>query len=148
MNRKIILLISILLLAPLVAIAARYTDNGDGTVTDNATGLMWQQEDDDTVRMWHAAITYCENLVVPPSTYSDWRLPTSHVLRGIVVGGPNDSPSINTFKFPNTKSLGYWSSSTYAKNPNARYGVSFAGGYVYIAPTHAGGYVRCVRGGQ
>jgi hypothetical protein len=39
-----------------------FTVNGDGTVTDNVTGLMWQQEDDDTERKWEQAISYCEAL--------------------------------------------------------------------------------------
>jgi hypothetical protein len=46
MEKKITLLIIILLLVPIVAIAAHYTVNRDGTVTDNVTGLMWQQEVD------------------------------------------------------------------------------------------------------
>jgi len=38
-----------------------YTDNSDGTVTDNVTSLMWQKEDDNTTRIWEAAISYCED---------------------------------------------------------------------------------------
>ena len=51
--------------------AASYTDNGDGTVTDNATGLIWQQSTDtdgdgdmdaaDKLSYANAA-TYCEDL--------------------------------------------------------------------------------------
>jgi len=37
-----------LLLVTVNAQAARLQDNGDGTVTDFDTGLMWQQSDDDT----------------------------------------------------------------------------------------------------
>lgn len=40
----------------------KWTDNGNGTITHNVTGLMWQKEDDDTTREWESAITYCEGL--------------------------------------------------------------------------------------
>lgn len=51
-----------------------YTDNGDGTVTDNVTGLMWAQEQS-TIGMDHdQAATYCSNLTL--GGYDDWRLPT------------------------------------------------------------------------
>ena len=33
-------------------IAGNLTDNGNGTVTDNVTGLVWQQEDTDTKYTW------------------------------------------------------------------------------------------------
>jgi hypothetical protein len=51
------------------------TDNGDGTVTDSSTGLMWQQ-DEPGKKGWNDALVYCNNLVFPSTGgYSDWRLP-------------------------------------------------------------------------
>jgi hypothetical protein len=38
-----------------------YTDNGDGTVTDNVTGLMWQQAVPATTYTWANAVAYCPN---------------------------------------------------------------------------------------
>ena len=35
-----------MVISSLEVTAGDFTDNGDGTVTDNITGLMWQQEDD------------------------------------------------------------------------------------------------------
>jgi hypothetical protein len=32
--------------------ADRFFDNGDKTISDNQTGLMWQKTDDDTARYW------------------------------------------------------------------------------------------------
>src|SRR5208283_443225 len=79
-----------------------YTDNGNGTVTDNVTGLMWQKQDDDTMRTWSDASTYCTNLGV--GEYSDWRLPAVMELMSIVnYGIPDPGPTINTTYFPNTK---------------------------------------------
>ena len=42
-----------------------YQDNGDGTVTDLNTNLMWQQSDDGTTRNWQEALDYCEALTLP-----------------------------------------------------------------------------------
>lgn len=59
-----------------------FVDNGDGTVTDLATGLMWQQADDGTARDWQEALAYAENLTL--GTHSDWRLPNAKELQSIV----------------------------------------------------------------
>jgi len=59
-----------------------FVDNGDGTVTDLATGLMWQQADDGISRDWEAALAYAENLNL--GGYTDWRLPNAKELQSIV----------------------------------------------------------------
>jgi hypothetical protein len=51
-----------------------YTDNGDGTVTDNNTGLMWQQTPPSDKMTYDDAVEYVENLEL--GGYTDWRLPT------------------------------------------------------------------------
>ena len=51
-----------------------YTDNGDGTVTDNVTGLVWTQSLSDQSMDWSDAPSYCECLTVGGIT--DWRVPT------------------------------------------------------------------------
>lgn len=117
-----------------------FTDNGDGTVTDNNTGLMWQkcsvgQNNDSTcsgtlsVIYWYKASgTY--NWEYNPTSqnvcgslnlggYSDWRLPSQKELMTIVdYEIPYPGPTINTTYFPNTPSTAgssnYWSSTTYA----------------------------------
>ena len=90
-----------------------YRDNGDGTVTDLNTGLMWQQNDDGTTLTWQAAIDYCAALTFPSGGYSDWRLPDRRELMSIVDFG-RIIPSIDTTYFPNCRSSYYWSSSPYA----------------------------------
>ncbi len=51
-----------------------FTDNGDGTVTDNNTGLVWQQTPPSDKMTYDEAVEYVENLKL--GGYDDWRLPT------------------------------------------------------------------------
>jgi len=59
-----------------------YIDNGDGTISDLATGLMWQMSDDGETRDWQEALEYSENLEL--ANYDDWRLPNIKELQSIV----------------------------------------------------------------
>lgn len=122
-----------------------YTDNGDGTVTDNVTGLMWQQEDDDTARTWDDAGSYCSDLTL--AGYSDWRLPSKKELMSIVDYGTSN-PSIDSTYFSGTNAWGYWSSTTYAENTSSAWDVNFSRGFVDNNNKSSDGYVRCVRGVQ
>ena len=62
--------------------ANHFQDNGDETVTDLATGLMWQQADDGVARSWEEALACAENLNL--AGHDDWRLPNAHELQSIV----------------------------------------------------------------
>lgn len=74
-----------------------YVDNLDGTISDKATGLMWQQADDGTTRDWENALYDAENLTL--AGYSDWRLPNAKELHSIVdytrCPETTNSPAIN-----------------------------------------------------
>lgn len=59
-----------------------FTDNGDGTISDEATGLMWMQDDNEAGVLWEDALTYAEYFEY--AGYSDWRLPDVKELQGIV----------------------------------------------------------------
>jgi hypothetical protein len=59
-----------------------FVDNGDGTITDNATELMWMQSDNGEGLKWEDALTYAENHEY--AEYSDWRLPNIKELQSIV----------------------------------------------------------------
>ena len=59
-----------------------FVDNGDGTVTDLATGLMWMQADCGEGLDWEAALAYAEGLDY--ADYDDWRLPNAKELQSIV----------------------------------------------------------------
>ncbi len=60
----------------------QFVNNGNGTITDNATGLMWMQNDNGAGLTWENALTYAEDLTF--AGYSDWRLPDTKELQSIV----------------------------------------------------------------
>jgi len=123
-------------------LARSYTDNGDGTVTDNATTLMWQKEDDNNTYNWAAAKNYCANLELPVGT-TDWRLPSIEELLSITdLGGEN--PAINPM-FTNTNSSNYWSSTTNASDTSGAWSVLFNDGNDYWVDKTFTYFVRCVR---
>lgn len=59
-----------------------FIDNGDGTITDQATGLMWMQDDSGEGMFWEEALDYAENKNY--ADYNDWRLPNIKELQSIV----------------------------------------------------------------
>jgi hypothetical protein len=62
-----------------------FVDNGDGTITDRATGLMWTQADNGAGVDWGDALAYAETQNAASFLgYGDWRLPSSKELQSIV----------------------------------------------------------------
>ncbi len=101
-----------------------YVDNGDGTVTDQATGLMLQQADDGITRNWEEALAYAENLAL--AGYDDWRLPNIKELQSIVdyTRAPDaENPDIQgaaidpIFQVSDPWAAYYWSSTTHGFLP-------------------------------
>lgn len=116
-----------------------FTDNGDGTVNDSATNLVWQKcsrgQNNDatcsggaTTADWTTALNYCNSLGLAGKI---WRLPNVNELKSIVdytVSGP----SINAAAFPATDVANfYWSASTNVATPARASNVDFAMGRVY-----------------
>lgn len=114
-----------------------FVNNGDGTVTDLATGLMWQLADDGQTRDWEEALDYAENLEL--AGYDDWRLPDIKELQSIVdysksvatTNSPaiDDMFSLTEIIDPNgdTNYGFYWSSTTHQD------GMNIADGATYVA---------------
>lgn len=104
-----------------------FVDNGDGTISDLATGLMWQKADDGTTRNWEEALEYCEDLML--AEHSDWRLPNAKELHSIVdysrSPDASNSPAIDplffcsSFENPdgNSNYGYYWTSSPLMDGP-------------------------------
>jgi hypothetical protein len=59
-----------------------FTNNGNGTITDNATNLMWMQNDNGAKELWESSLSYAENFSY--AGYSDWRLPDVKELQGLL----------------------------------------------------------------
>ena len=72
-------LISFLLMPDLAS--SRFENNGDGTVTDTLTGLMWAGKDNGDLINWQAARSYTQNY--KGGGYNDWRLPTFKELQSL-----------------------------------------------------------------
>jgi len=62
-----------------------FSDNGDGTISDSATGLMWTQDDSAEGLNWEEALAWAETKNSENYLgYNDWRLPNVKELQGIV----------------------------------------------------------------
>jgi hypothetical protein len=120
-------------------------DNGDGTVTDTNSGLMWQQAEAGHMS-WQEALAYCEALEL--AGYDDWRLPNYNELLSIVDYEKTEFPSIDTDFFPDAIAFDYWSSTTYVVDTSKAWNVQFNGGSVYEDGKSGNNYVRAVRGGK
>lgn len=119
-------------------------DDVNGTVTDNATGLMWQ-DDTSPSMAWETAIGYCENLDL--DGYADWRLPNLNELTSLV-DDTTCGPAINMVFQHTVDESFYWSVTTNAGDTAAAWTIySYCGLQASSAKT-AGRYVRCVRSGK
>lgn len=148
--------------------ALAYTDNGDGTITDDNTGLMWEKlsddgsiHDKDTNYTWDNAFA-AKVADLNSGTfggYTDWRLPNVKELQSIVNYenvNPSVSPAFDTGCTAGctvttcscTASLVYWSSSTFAYGASGAWGLTFSDGTVFPVSKTARTCVRAVRGGS
>lgn len=128
-----------------------FFDNGDGTITDTATGLMWTQDDGGGVD-WQEALEWAEGLET--AGYTDWRLPNAKELQTLVdyTRSPDTSGSAAIdplFSVTAIRDEGgnsnypfYWTSTTHVNNAgNGDWGV-------YIAFGEALGYMSSSRNGR
>lgn len=91
-----------------------YTNNGDSTITDTDTGLMWTQTPSAAMN-WNAAISYAEGLTT--GTYTDWRLPNVKELQSLVditlatsTSSATALPCLQRTLFPAATATACWSS--------------------------------------
>lgn len=93
----------------------RFTDNEDGTVTDNLTGLMWVKEphslDGNSGAMtWDDAIDFCNNLTF--AGHADLWLPNVRELQSLIDYGRYYLTLPSGHPFTGVQMANYWSSST------------------------------------
>lgn len=106
---------------------SRFVDNGDGTVLDKETNLVWQKQDDGKRRTHAEAVSYCEdNEAKLPG--KGWRLPTVKELFSLV-DHERHSPAIDPL-FLQTQSSCYWTSTPCASDSGGAWGVYFYDGCV------------------
>ena len=135
----------------------RFTDNGDGTITDNLTGLIWLKDADcsnGTVN-WAGALTFANTLnseecgLTDGSVAGDWHLPNVRELFSLV-DFENIKPALPTGNpFMNFRSATYWSSTTDALSPGGAWNVGFFDGSAFDGGKgNVLGFVTAVRGGS
>lgn len=121
-----------------------FTDNGDMTVTDTATGLMWSKEDSAVGMTWQDALDWVQaKNTANYLGHNDWRLPNAKELHSLVnyANAPdfNAKPAIDTAFFTCTGITNengdtdypyYWSSTTHAGYSTT----GSAGGYAVDIP--------------
>jgi hypothetical protein len=144
---RLVLLVSVVgaaASAPAVAPAAQYAVRGDGTVKDNKTGLIWEQQPEDAQYSWEGALLHCAGLALGGN--SDWRAPTKLELETLVafrVAPPG--PTIDSQVFPGTKAGSYWTSTASARNAVFAWYITFDQGASYSSLVSTKASVRCVR---
>jgi len=141
--------------------ADRFTDNNNGTVTDQQTNLMWKQcpegmssngaNDCIDTRLtfnWQSALQRVETVNGGSSVlnlgYNDWRLPNIKELESIVERQCED-PAINLNIFPRTVTGGYWSSTAYALPGAGAWQIYFLYGAVTTTGQSGNLSIRLVR---
>lgn len=124
--------------------AIHFKDNGNGTITDNYTGLIWQKVQYSNTMTWEDALVYAENLSLAGAT--DWRLPNVKELQSL-----NDEklfkPSFNKTFFTNSLSGNYWSSTTLVNSTDKAWDINLDYGIVSYNAKTTKENALCVRGG-
>lgn len=124
----------------------RFKDNGDGTVTDIETGLMWVRNANIAHRSmnWEDAMKYCEEINL--QGFQDWRLPTKSDFLGLIdkegidVALPPGHPFSEVVKFGD-----YWTSSINPLGPMYSYVVNVGNGSTRFSSKNKMGFVWAVR---
>lgn len=119
-----------------------FKDNGNQTVTDQYTGLMWQSTEI-LPQKWENALAYCEKLQL--GGFNDWRLPTLKELMTLV-NEEHTAPSIDTSFFPAARTAAYWTGTTFSGHPGFAWYIRFDNGLEYNGGYKGRRYfVRAVR---
>ena len=115
----------------------RFTDNGDGTVTDHKTGLIWLRDASALGRLtWPEAVIACAALadwqygLTDGSNAEDWRLPNINELCSLIDRAQVDPALPEGHPFVRVEPNVYWSATSYVCYPSCAWLVGFGNGYV------------------
>jgi hypothetical protein len=134
----------------------RFTDNTNGTVTDNLTGLIWLTNANCFgVKGWTTALSSANSLasgtcgLTDGSTAGQWRLPNVKELQSLI-DFSKFNPALSTgYPFGTSVQNGYyWSASSGAYDTTSAWVVNLSSGYLYAGGKTFSYYVWPVRGGQ
>jgi hypothetical protein len=138
----------------------RFTDNGDGTITDHLTGLIWLKNANCPAgaRNWQQALDFvagindgtnnCGDTSNAGFNQIDWRLPNLRELQSLVDYG-RFNPSLPLgHPFSNFQASNYWSSTTNAFLTSFAWFVLFDFGDVNFSGKSNSGFVIAVRVGS
>jgi hypothetical protein len=114
----------------------RFTDNGDGTITDNLTRLIWLKNANCfSQRTWEQALTSVNTLsagkcgIMDGSEAGDWHLPNVRELMSLL-DLENSDPALPADHLLNLRPTCYWSSTTFVDFPGWAWAVNFGSGGV------------------
>lgn len=135
--------------------APRFTANGDGTVADNLTGLIWLENADCFgARNFTDALADVANLMAGQcglddgSVATDWRLPNIKELLSLVDYSESDPALPSAHPFTSVQTSFYWSSSSNAQSPSSAWFVDIATGIGSTDVKSGTNHVWPVRGGE
>lgn len=126
----------------------RFGTNGDTTITDNLTGLIWAPNGNlmpsrdsgwdadgtanDGAVTWQHALDYVAKLNAENYLgHNDWRLPNRKEMKSLInYGQPDTTQWLNSQGFTNVQATFYWSSTSSAYNAIGAWRVDIHGGRV------------------
>ncbi|WP_176718945.1 DUF1566 domain-containing protein, partial [Methylophaga muralis] len=149
----------------------RYSDNGDGTITDTKTNLIWQRCSLGQTWTGETCAGSADGYNWPSAmkqVKDGWRLPTVDELDTLVLctsnersisrsyeginsrcSGDYQEPTINTLAFPKTPEYFFWSSSEYVDENGGHNGWAISFRHGLVGPYHSNfmrdAHVRLVR---
>lgn len=119
---------------------ATFTKTGD-IVSDDITGLEWQDDTVGSAMNWRDAIIACEALTL--GSFSNWRLANKNELLTLVDDTKNNASISSVFE--NTQGSSYWTSTTTSEIKGNAWSINFESGSMDGNSKYASAYVRCVR---
>jgi hypothetical protein len=132
----------------------RFTDNGNGTVTDKLSGLIWMKNANAFgQRTWTQAMSDANGLksgsadLADGSEAGDWRLANLRELQSLADYSKVSPALPENHPFTGVMTTYYWTSTTYAYNTDGAWTIGYADGYASAYYKTDSYYVWCVRGG-